>query len=781
MGLNTSWALAGNAAYAGAQWAVLILLVKALPSEEVGSFVYGLALTGPIFVLASVRLRNLLATGVPSPAGVRDYLLARATTTVAALLVSVAAGVIFRSDPAAVAVIALVAFAKACDAMSEIAHGLFQRELDMRTAAIGLMWNGGASVLLVALSLVIWPTIQAAAIAYAAGSLVALVAWDWPRVAALLGKEQTSAASIRAALALIGRALPLGLSSAIGSLQTNLPRYVVASSLGPGALAIFGAVSYIPITGHLAVNAVSQAALPLLARNGSESLLVSHWRRLGALVAASAAFGAVILAGTALAGPALLGSIYGAEYAEHSGVLLWLMGGAVVSFASVFLGTGTTARGRYKSQLGITAWSFAVVAISIGPLTARYGLNGAAGSLLAAAIAELIAYAVLTIRDLRETAPARVRAAGANLLGEKPIDVLHVFGVLDRGGAEMRAVELAEYFPRDRVRSDFVVLTGRDGALDTRVEAAGGQVIKCRLDARFPLAFYRLLRARRYDVVHSHVHYFSGVVLALARAAGVPGRVAHLHTAVVHGRRSTLRRRAQLALCRSLLQRMATNIVACGEGTMDVAWTPRWSADPRCRVIYFGVRSDRLQAARCERGEEPTIVNVASVQPLKNQARLISVLRRLADRVPGVQLRLVGREVGDYGDRVRRAAAEAGLADRVRLVGEVAEPMPLMASAHLMILPSLWEGLPCAVLEACAVGTPVLASDLPGTRELARHFPDVHLLSLQEDDEAWADAAERIIHERRGASSPPDRLANSPFAFERSCEALYEVWSHAHA
>jgi glycosyltransferase involved in cell wall biosynthesis len=405
-------------------------------------------------------------------------------------------------------------------------------------------------------------------------------------------------------------------------------------------------------------------------------------------------------------------------------------------------------------------------------------LNGAAGSLLLAAIAELIAYVGLTLRDLRETAPG----LGAGVTPrEKPIDVLHVFGVLDRGGAETRAVELAEYFPRDRVRSDFVVLTGQAGALDGRVEAAGGQVIKCRLDARFPLAFYRLLRARRYDVVHSHVHYFSGVVLALARAAGVPGRVAHLHTAVVHGRRRTLRRRAQLAFCRALLQQTATNIVACGEGTMDVAWTPGWSADPRCRVIYFGVRSDRLEAARGERGEEPTIVNVASVQPLKNQARLINVLRRLVDRMPGVQLRLVGREVGDYGDRVRRAAAEAGLTDRVRLVGEVAEPMPLMASAHLMMLPSLWEGLPCAVLEACAVGTPVLASDLPGTRELARHFPEVHLLSLQEDDDAWADAAERIINERRAAGGARDRLANSPFAFERSCEALYEVWSHAHA
>lgn len=360
--------------------------------------------------------------------------------------------------------------------------------------------------------------------------------------------------------------------------------------------------------------------------------------------------------------------------------------------------------------------------------------------------------------------------------------VLHVLGRLERGGAELRTVELAEYFPPDRVRSDFLVLTGRDGALDGRVTAAGGRVIKCRLDARFPLAFHQLLRERRYDVVHSHVHYFSGVVLALARAAGIPGRVAHLHTAIVNGRRNTLRRRAQLAITRELLQWNATDIVACGEGAMNVAWRSDWSADPRCRIIYYGIRTDRVRAARRDHGGAPTIVNVASVQPLKNQTRLIQVLRRLVARVPDVQLHLVGREVGDYGDRVRRAAADAGLTNHVRLLGEVAEPMSLVASADLMILPSLWEGLPCAVLEACALGTPVLASDLPGTRELARHFPLLDLLSLEEDDETWAAAAERML--QRSAPTPAaaaDRLATSPFAFERFGEALYDVWSRAHA
>jgi hypothetical protein len=55
--------------------------------------------------------------------------------------------------------------------------------------------------------------------------------------------------------------------------------------------------------------------------------------------------------------------------------------------------------------------------------------------------------------------------------------ILHIFGRLERGGAELRTVELAESFTPDRVRSDFLALSGLDGALDDRVRAAGGDVI----------------------------------------------------------------------------------------------------------------------------------------------------------------------------------------------------------------------------------------------------------------------------------------------------------------
>ncbi len=359
--------------------------------------------------------------------------------------------------------------------------------------------------------------------------------------------------------------------------------------------------------------------------------------------------------------------------------------------------------------------------------------------------------------------------------------VLHVFGQMARGGAELRTLELAESFHGERVRSDFLVLSGLDGPLDARVRAAGGEVIKCRMGARFPLRLYRLLRERRYDVVHSHVHYFSGVILALAGLAGTPGRIAHLHTAVVNDKEDTLRRRAQLATCRRLLQCAATDVLAAGEGIMHGAWGPQWKSDRRCRVVYSGLPAARLRV-QVKTPETPTFTNVASIQPLKNQLRLIAILGRALGDIPDLKLRLVGREIGDYGLKVRRAATEAGLSDRLELVGEVDEPMPWIAESNLLILPSLWEGLPGAALEACALGIPVLAADLPGTRELARHFPNLSVLSLKEDDEVWAAAVVRLSRQgTRANRDAQERFARSPFTLARSREAHYEIWSRVRA
>jgi O-antigen/teichoic acid export membrane protein len=404
---NTAWAFAGNSVYAGCQWVVFVLLVKMLSAEHAGTFAYAAAITGPVFVLTNVRLRNLLATSVETNGGFTDYVTARVFTTMAGIVISIGAAMVMSPAAGSLAVVGVMALGRACDALSDICHGLFQREFDMRSAAIGLSMNGFASVVFVACSLMAWRSILAATAAYAGGSLVALSVWDVPRTLRRQPADESSSrthrtrrGSIGSAVRLITIALPLGISSAVGSVQTNIPRFVIAFALGAASLAKFAAISYITLIGHLVVNATSQAALPILAKDVRVSDPV-YRTRLTFLVCGTIVAGAVTLLVTFMYGDVVLAFIYGREYASDARVLFWLAAGTVVTFASVFLGTGTTARQRFKSQLAISLVTLAVVGACTAPFVRRFGLIGAAWALCLGAAVEFSAYALLTIRDLK--------------------------------------------------------------------------------------------------------------------------------------------------------------------------------------------------------------------------------------------------------------------------------------------------------------------------------------------------------------------------------------------
>ncbi|MFZ5477958.1 MAG: glycosyltransferase [Myxococcota bacterium] len=352
--------------------------------------------------------------------------------------------------------------------------------------------------------------------------------------------------------------------------------------------------------------------------------------------------------------------------------------------------------------------------------------------------------------------------------------ILHVFGRMNRGGAELRTLELMPALD-PRFRLAFCSLSGLAGDLDARVRELGGTVHPCRLDAAFPLRFRALLRELRPAVVHSHVHLTSGYVLAWAAAAGVRGRVAHLRS-MGDGRPDTAARVARRRVLRALTTRFATRVLAVSEGALDASFGAAWRGDPRFRVLYAGldparfttpVDRDAVRARLGARPGEPVWVHVGSMQAAKNHARLARLFAAFARRRPAARLWLVGRP-----DR----AIAAGLAgERVALLGERDDVPALLAAADLMVFPSVREGLPGAVLEARAAGLPVVASDLPGVEEIARRVSGVCCLSLDAPDEDWLAAAEGALAAPRTA--PGEALAGTPFEVAASARAHEAVWA----
>lgn len=309
--------------------------------------------------------------------------------------------------------------------------------------------------------------------------------------------------------------------------------------------------------------------------------------------------------------------------------------------------------------------------------------------------------------------------------------VLRVVGALNFGGTEMRTAELLPRLAAAGTELHLVTLSDviGPGPLAEVVTRHGGTVTALPLDLRFPARFLRLLGQLRPDVLHVDCANFSGVLLALGALRGVPGRVAHFRGD--DNRPRNLRRRAYRWIAGRLLRRVATDILGVSPSSLTFGYHPGWRDDPRCRVVLNGLDLDRLRRPsphdlRALIGAAPgdlVCVTVGRASPEKRRWLLPPILAALRDRGVPAHAVLVGP--GDRADdaRVLAAAATAGVADRVHLLGARADVGGLLRQADVVVHPSCLEGLPGGVLEPVALGVGTVAADLPGCASSAHDCP----------------------------------------------------------
>lgn len=354
--------------------------------------------------------------------------------------------------------------------------------------------------------------------------------------------------------------------------------------------------------------------------------------------------------------------------------------------------------------------------------------------------------------------------------------VVHVLGSLDVGGAELRTIDVLRRIRGHGVVFDFVTLSGREGVLAEEVRSLGATVTPMRLSLAFVPNFIGHLRRVQPYAVHSHVATFSGAVLALARVASVPRRIAHFRSdGDLHGH--SWRRRVQRRIMRLLIRRCATDIVAVSPSAMEGGMGPRKANDPTRRVIVNGVdvrqhlRSGQMRPLLERLGVPPdaaVVMHVGRPSPEKNRARVVEVFAEVARHDPNVHLVLVGGQ-GEDRDVLNHAIASTGLVGRIHDAGMHRPATPWMAEADVVLNTSTREGLPGVLLEASGVGTPVVASDVPGAVFIADRVDSVRVISLTQSDQVWAEAVTAVLADRRDEAARQhraDKFADSCFSLD---------------
>ena len=324
------------------------------------------------------------------------------------------------------------------------------------------------------------------------------------------------------------------------------------------------------------------------------------------------------------------------------------------------------------------------------------------------------------------------------------------------GGIESWLMEVLRRENPLEVRHELLLHSAEVGAYDAELRELGIAVWRCPPPGQ-PLAFARCflgtLRAGHYDIVHSHVHFFSGAVLALSALAGVPGRLAHSHTDSAASDAQAGRRRSMyLRLMRGLIRMCASEGLAVSQQAADALFGPDW---PRRRVMALGLDTHRLReagdplATRRALNIAPDALLIGHVGRFvreKNHAFLLEVFAELLRLRPDARLLLVGG--GELRGEVRAQAEALGLAESVIFAGLRQDIPALLGVMDVFVLPSYQEGLGLALIEAQLAGVPCLsAGHLPPESRLGGS--SLCILPLSAGAPRWARALLEVAQEPR--------------------------------
>jgi glycosyltransferase involved in cell wall biosynthesis len=311
------------------------------------------------------------------------------------------------------------------------------------------------------------------------------------------------------------------------------------------------------------------------------------------------------------------------------------------------------------------------------------------------------------------------------------------------GGGPKHVYDLVRHLPEDEF--EVVVAAPRDGIFFDRFRELGVKMVELplsRLGVRhLPLAM-RLIKRHRVDIVHTHGKGPGLYGRLAARALGV--RAVHTFHGIHYSGYAPSGRRLYLALERRLSRLSETIInVSASQEAEGVALGLFERA--QSVVVVNGVDVDEIDSAvrRCGgrdmlglHADDFVIGCVSRWDPVKRFEILLEAVDRLAKHVPRLAVLLVGG--GGEEARIRRLVAEKGIQDHIVFTGFLGNPMRVYGFLDLYVATSLKEGLPLAPLEAMAAGLPIVATDVPGHRDVVVKG-ETGLLVPAEDSAALAD------------------------------------------
>jgi glycosyltransferase involved in cell wall biosynthesis len=359
--------------------------------------------------------------------------------------------------------------------------------------------------------------------------------------------------------------------------------------------------------------------------------------------------------------------------------------------------------------------------------------------------------------------------------------VVHVIETPGPGGAEKVLVDVATGLPSSYESFGLMLCeswTGRE--LTTRGVPVSVMPLQKAFDTSWPVRFAKYLREHRIGLVHSHEFTGNCYAAAGARLAGVP------IVCTTHGKNywpyRFYRRQAYRWVCNNAhaFVAVSTDLAQFAAATLGVK-------SNRVRIVRNGIDTRAFEPDTILREQtrdrlmlqpsELLILSVGELTEVKGHEYLLRAFARMKGQSSNLTLAIAGD--GPLRAHLESLASESGIAARVKFLGHRRDIKALLNAADVFVMPSLSEGLPLAILEAMAIGLPIIATAVGGVPEVIKSGETGWLVQPQQP-EALASTLCNVLQnesERRRIGNSAQVLCRRDYALDatiRDYVRLYE-------
>lgn len=382
----------------------------------------------------------------------------------------------------------------------------------------------------------------------------------------------------------------------------------------------------------------------------------------------------------------------------------------------------------------------------------------------------------------------------------RPLRIAQVVETLDTGGAEHLAVKIANALDR-RGHKSHILVTSHDGPLSSAIAPGvttrvfGYRRASIAHPGRFALSirvgysqFRRVITADKIDIIQTHLPGPNFWGLAM-QVTGVCPSIATIHNnqEFSYGSQRSTRGKLRHAAYRAIITKCAATIAVSdqvkasllAEVGLTEAHATRLVSIPNGIELPKAHSAETRAATREALGISPNgilCLGVGRVCEQKNFKDLIPVCRLVGQAAGNVRFAVAG-DGPDMAD-LKARIAENGLESSLMTLGNINNVTDVMSAADVFVMPSLWEGLPLALLEAMAAELPVVGNSIDGLRDI---IPEggVGFLVNPGDHAAMADrivtlAADADLRHRMGAAGL--ELVRRKYDLTRVIDALEEIY-----